>query len=565
MTSVHPDGSIAAIAHRYVDDLARLDPTGAARMSGVALDARVLTDVSPEGEAERIAWWRRVRAELDAAPPPADEAERLGARYLRDETAGLLALAETGEARRMVSPLVGPPAAFRLSFDLIDRSGVEGWEVTRDRLADVPRAIEGYRRSLAAGLAEGSTAARRLVVAVAGQCRTWAGTDGTAATSWFSDDVQAADGVVAPALAAELRAAAEGAAAAYDDLAAWLVETYAPAAAPHDGVGTTRYRRWAAHVLGVDLDIAEAEAWATDELARLEAEKAAVSARILPGASFAEVRRLLEHDPERAIDGVDAYRAWLQAVTDEAIDGLDGVEFDIAGPLRRCEVAIPPLGSAAAPYYTPPSEDLSQPGRTWWPTLGETRFPTWDKVTTAYHEAVPGHHLQFGATRLTPLTRAHQLAFSAGHGEGWALYAERLMDELGWFSTPDTRLGFLSMQALRAARVVVDIGLHTHRPIPGGLAGAGEPWTFDRAVALVAAAGGSSPAFAESEVLRYLSWPAQATCYKLGERAWLAGRIAANLRADRNGRRFDRRAWHARALALGPLGLDTLTTELAAC
>jgi uncharacterized protein (DUF885 family) len=109
---------------------------------------------------------------------------------------------------------------------------------------------------------------------------------------------------------------------------------------------------------------------------------------------------------------------------------------------------------------------------------------------------------------------------------------------------------------------VVDIGLHTGRPVPAGMEGAGEPWTPERAERVIASAAGVSAAFARSEVLRYLSWPSQATCYKLGERAWLAGRRAAERRA---GSSFDRRRWHAGALALGPLGLDVLTEELARC
>jgi len=154
------------------------------------------------------------------------------------------------------------------------------------------------------------------------------------------------------------------------------------------------------------------------------------------------------------------------------------------------------------------------------------------------------------------------LAFLSGHGEGWALYAERLMDALGWFATPETRLGFLASQAFRAARVVIDIGLHTGRPVPAGLPGAGSPWTPALAQDALARAGGLSPAFARSEVLRYLSWPAQATTYKLGERTWLAGRDDAQRRA---GAAFDRRAWHARALSLGALGLDALRDELGRC
>jgi uncharacterized protein (DUF885 family) len=133
------------------------------------------------------------------------------------------------------------------------------------------------------------------------------------------------------------------------------------------------------------------------------------------------------------------------------------------------------------------------------------------------------------------------------------------MDELGFFDTPETRLGFLASQAFRTVRVLVDIGLHTGGAIPAGWPGAGDRWTPEVAVGYLQRIGGLSPAFAESEVERYLSWPGQATTYKLGERTWLEGRAAARAAS---GSSFDLKAWHARALDLGALGLGDLAAEL---
>ena len=120
-------------------------------------------------------------------------------------------------------------------------------------------------------------------------------------------------------------------------------------------------------------------------------------------------------------------------------------------------------------YYTGPSEDFSRPGRTWYPTLGKTKFPLWGEVSICYHEGVPGHHLQIGQVRYLKdqLSRFQRMAWLGGHGEGWALYAERLMDELGYLENPDYRLGFLRAQVMRAVRVVVDIGMHLEFKIPG--------------------------------------------------------------------------------------------------
>jgi uncharacterized protein (DUF885 family) len=560
--------TVSEISTRYIDDVAELDPVRGERW-GVKSDPTRLTDYSPAGyEALRELLVRTLGAVADA-DAPTDEAERLGAGFLEDWLGGEVGVIDAGERERSLSIIVGPAASTRSVFDLMDHATPEDWTHIAARLRAITSCMNGYRASLQAGLDHGRPAARRQAIAVAEQCTTWAGNgDG----GWFGGFVKGAATTGADdSLRAELEAAARDAGAAYADLATWLRDEYVPKASETDASGDERYQAWARFLLGTDLDLDEAYAWGWEELARLEAQKTSECAKILPGASFLEVRELLITDPARSVEGVDAYRDWLQAMTDEAIEGLDGTEFEIHPSIRRCDVRIPPEGSAAAAYYTPPSEDLKRPGQTWFPTVGRTRFPKWDEVSTVYHEAVPGHHLQGATIRLVHLTRAQKLGFVSAHGEGWALYAERLMDELGWFRTPDTRLGFLCAHAFRAARVVADIGLHTGRAIPAagpklfpGWAGQpGKPWTYDAAIDFMIRAGGTEHDKAESEVLRYLSWPSQATAYKLGERTWLAGRDAAVAAATDAGREFDRKSWHARALALGPLGLKRLGTELA--
>jgi uncharacterized protein (DUF885 family) len=565
--------TITDLSSRYIDDMAALDPVRGERW-GVASDPTRLTDYSPEGFDALRALLAKTVADLQAADAPHDEAERLGGRWMLDFLGGEIGVIDAGERERWLSIVTGPPSSSRSVFDLMDRSTPEAWQPIAARLRAVPAALDGYRRTLEAGLEHDRPAARRQAMAVAEQCQTWAG-DGDG--GWFAGFVAdfgrrfaADDGRTS--LRRELELAAREAGNAYGELARWLQDDYAPRATTVDGSGDERYQAWARFLLGTELDLDEAYAWGWEELARLEAEKAREVERILPGGSFLEVRELLISDPARSIEGVDAYRSWLQYLTDEAISGLSGHEFDIPTSIRRCEVRIPPEGSAAAAYYTPPSEDLTRPGQTWFPTVGRTRFPTWDDVSTVYHEAVPGHHLQGATIRLVHLIRAHKLGFVSAHGEGWALYAERLMDELGWFRTPETRLGFLCAHAFRAARVVADIGLHTGRPIPSAARSiypgwAGEPgtsWGYEDAIDFIVRSGGMDRDKAESEILRYLSWPSQATAYKLGERTWLAGRDAAVATARSAGRSFDRRAWHAKALALGPLGLKQLGEELAA-
>jgi uncharacterized protein (DUF885 family) len=226
--------------------------------------------------------------------------------------------------------------------------------------------------------------------------------------------------------------------------------------------------------------------------------------------------------------------------------------------LRAIEVVLARGSTSGAAYYTPPSEDLARPGRTWWPLGGrgdQDRFATWSELSTVFHEGVPGHHLQAGAAKMAGdrLSRFAKSSFVSGHGEGWALYAERLADELGWFSEPGTRLGMLGGSALRAARVVIDIGVHLDLPLPDG-----SRWTFAKACEVLHERGRAEPHRVRAEVVRYFGWPGQAISYKLGERGWLAAREHARRRPG-----FDLKRWHTAALNLGPIGLRDLATELA--
>src|SRR6266511_1960051 len=313
-------------------------------------------------------------------------------------------------------------------------------------------------------------------------------------------------------------------------------------------------------VLGADIDPIEAYDWGWAELRRIEEEVAAEADRVRPDASLAEAVAVL--DETEYVEGADAYREWLQEQHDRAIEQLHGVHFDIAAPLRRVEVTLAVGSSAGSAYYTPPSEDFTRPGRTWWPLGGRDRFAVWSELTTVFHEGVPGHHLQLGQARVVGerLSRFSRVSGVSGHAEGWALYAERLADDLGWFVTPGQRLGMLKGSALRAARVVIDIGLHLDLPLPAVEAERHGPrWTFEVATDVLRERGHIADHRLHPEVVRYCGWPAQATAYKLGERVWLAARDEARQRA---GAAFDLKRWHTRALSLGPVGLGRLAETL---
>lgn len=552
------------LADRYVTRAAALDPV-AATARGLTGHDREMTDYSPDGFAERIGHARTTLRALRETPIESD-ADRVAAEVMTHDLTLAVDRAEAGEQFRLLSVLGSSVQGVRQCFDLLATETEDDWATIAARLALVPQGLSGIQATLDEGIAQQLVCARRQVVACTAQAETWSGTDAAGTRPFFIGLVERFDasGIDAPVLRATLTDRAERATAAYAALGRYLSADYSPRADAPDAVGPDRYALCSRSYNGIELDFAETYAWGWEELYRIEAAMTALGERVLPGRPLAEVIAHLEQDPNRRIDGVENFRSWLQDLMDTTIAELHGTHFDIPEPVRRVEAMIAPPGGAAAMYYTGPSEDFSRPGRTWYPTRGETSFALWGEVSICYHEGVPGHHLQIGqvrylADRLSRYQRT--LAGSSGHAEGWALYAERLMGELGYLDDPAYELGMLRAQAMRAVRVVVDIGMHLRLAIPERERyHPGETWTPELALPFVIERSWFPEEFMASEVDRYLGIPAQAISYKVGERVWLDGRADAQARA---GSAFDLKAFHRSALELGPMGLAQLERELA--
>ncbi|MFF3877748.1 DUF885 domain-containing protein [Streptomyces sp. NPDC001978] len=551
------------IADAYVDELIALDPVIGTYL-GVKESASRLPDFSPAGQEATAELARATLARLDAAerqPGANSEVERRCARLLRERLTAQLAVHDADEDLRAVGNMHTPAHAVRDVFTVTPTRTDEDWAAIAERLRAVPAALEGYRESLALGLDRKLYAGPRPTATLVEQLTEWSDTDGEG-RGWFEDFVSAGT----EALRAELDGAARSATAAVVELRDWMRDVYAPAVegAPN-AVGRERYVRWARYFNGTDLDLDEAYAYGWSEYHRLLGEMRREAEKVLPGAAtpWVALAHLDEHGTH--IEGVEEVREWLQDLMDRVIQELDGTHFELAERVRKVEAMIAPPGGAAAPYYTAPSEDFSRPGRTWLPTMGQTRFPVYDLVSTWYHEGVPGHHLQLAQWAHVAENLSRYQATIGGvsaNAEGWALYAERLMDELGYLTDPEHRLGYLDAQMMRAARVIVDIGMHLELEIPADSPfHPGERWTPDLAQEFFAAYSSRPADFVESELTRYLTIPGQAIGYKLGERAWLMGR--ANAR-ERHGDAFDLKAWHMAALSQGSLGLDDLVDELSA-
>jgi uncharacterized protein (DUF885 family) len=549
-------------ADDYVTELAKLNPLLATRL-GLPEGQDLLPDLSPAGQQAIDELARATLRRLDASGPAGITAgadERRCGRLLRERLEAGLATSESGEHLRDLRNIFGPINRVRSVFLLMPAATENDWAVIARRMARLPDAFAGQRASLSQGVSRGLFAAPRQASTAVSQLADWAAAaDGR---GWFAGYCAAAD--VSPALRADLDRAADAATAAAAELREWLAASYLPQTeGTPDAMGEERYRVGARQWTGANLDPAAAYAWGWSEYQRLRAEMTEQAQQVKPGATVQEAIRHLDEHGE-AVDGVPEVQQRLQQLMDDTIAELGRGHFELPDPVRQVESRIAPEGSAAAPYYTPPTQDFSRPGRTWLPTLGETRFPLWNLVSTWYHEGVPGHHLQLAQwVYLSEQLSLFQTSVGSvsACSEGWALYAERLMDELGYLADPGARLGYLDAQIMRAIRVVIDIGMHLELRIPDDSPlTPGETWTPEAGREFFAMHSGRGGAFIDSEIIRYLGSPGQAISYKLGERAWLAGREAAR---QARGDEFDLAAWHTAALSLGALGLDDLADELA--
>ncbi|MDQ1509699.1 MAG: hypothetical protein QOG50_1543, partial [Actinomycetota bacterium] len=498
-----PRSEVYEIADRYVSAYAALDPIEATD-AGIAGHEDKLTDFSPDASAARDQLDRDTLRELGRTPV-ADDRDRIAADVMRERLELAGALYDAGEELRALRIIGSPVQSIRSCFDLMVLESGDDWEVVARRMEQVPHSIASLEAALRAGMASGIVAARRQALGCGEQAATWGG-EGPKPSPFFSALASRHEGDTT--LHARLEKAADAATRKYAELAAFLRDEYAPKADPRDPVGRDRYALFARVFSGVELDLDETYQWGWEELYRIEERMRAVAERILPGETVAAVADHLDHDATRTVEGVEAFRRWNQDLIDRTIAELNGTHFDIAPPLRRCEAMISPPGGAAAMYYTGPSEDFTRPGRTWYPTQGKTTFPLWREVSTCYHEGVPGHHLQVAQVKylsaeLSRFQRA--FGFISGHGEGWALYAERLMGELGYLDDPAFELGMLGAQAMRAVRVIVDIGMHLELAIPENERyHPGEIWTGALALPFVIERSCEPEYFMRSEVDRYL-------------------------------------------------------------
>ena len=553
-SAARPQTAIDAVADAFTDTLIRLNPSFATEL-GLPGHETEYQDFSPAGHQEFAAAAREALAALDGLEP-VDDVDAVTLDAMRERLGLQLELHESGWGLGELNNIASPAQEIRAIFDLMPTDTAGQWDHIAGRAHNVPAALDGYIESLRAAKEDGKVASARQVKIVIEQTTKHAAEDGFFAK--LAGNAKTAEGPLPGDVQSRLDAGAAAARVAYSRLAGFLESELLPAAPEKDAVGRERYSLASRNFLGATVDLEETYAWGVQELHRLIAEQQRVAEEIRPGATIEEAKEVLNNDPARQLKGTDALQAWMQELSDKAVADLAGVHFDIPDVMKTLECKIAPTDEGGI-YYTGPSDDFSRPGRMWWSVPpGEDTFTTWAETTTVYHEGVPGHHLQVAtATYRRELLNKwrRNVCWTSGHGEGWALYAEKLMQELGYLKDPGDHMGMLDMQRMRAARVVFDIGVHLELEVPERW-GSGT-WTPDKGYDFLKQNLAISEGQLNFEFTRYLGWPGQAPSYKVGQRLW------EQIRAELESRPgFELKAFHTKALNIGSVGLDTLKRTL---
>lgn len=540
-------GRPGRVADSYVQGLARLDP-GAAQVTGRD-SARPWAALGPGAVQERADLARRTLAELDeSSAQPTSPAGAVLRAALGERLRSDLALHDTGFMPGLVAPLASPAHAVLMGLESAhpDRR-VEG-------LAQLPEAFRAYTEQLEETAGRGYVVPARQSRTLAAQVRRWADPEGDDRLGALLDGPGTdQDRPRAAAVLAEARAACL-------ELATWLEEVHAPRGATTDAVGPDLYAVTSSAFLGTDVDLEETYAYGWDRLRELTAQAQALAAELgADGLDQAAAR--LDADPAGRVTVGPALVDWVEDRMSQAADRLQGSVFDIPAD-SRCGAVLAAPGSGSI-YYSPPDPAGTRPGRVVWSTpTGATEVPVWREVSTVHHEGLPGHHLQHVVTMGTETLHPWQryLCHIHGYAEGWAHYTEGRAQDWGLLQHPGEQLGVVLAQRWRAARIVIDLGLHLGYPIPAGNGFTqATRWTRAVGVEVLTRAAGCDEETARFEVVRYLGWPGQALAFAMGARLWEAAREVAMRRGS-----LDERSFHMQALALGPMGMAPLRTTLEA-
>jgi uncharacterized protein (DUF885 family) len=509
-------------------------------------------DPGPEGRAHEESSLRQLLVDADAVDGPGlDTEDRITLDMLRVVANLRLAhfeqrIWQLDQVDQLAGPqnLPGELARFQ-RIDTPDRL-----DALIARLDAYPGYVDKIRANIEAGMQEGRTAAAPVIERTITQVRRALETpiDESPLLLAHPD----ADDATRTAISAAIERNIKPAMAAFLD----TLTAYAPHARAGDGVcwlpdGDAMYRYNVLASTTLHEDPQALHDYGLAQIEEIDRERLTI-ARELGYPDISALRIHLDEDPLNHASEPRQLVELARAQIDKA--AAMAPRYFGRMPRAQCEVrAVEPHQEREAPsaFYFPPAPDGSRPGIYFINTFDPASRPLHRLASTTYHEAVPGHHFQIAIESeledLPAFRRLGSRLTGAAYQEGWGLYSERLADEMGLFEDPRERFGMLDAQAWRAARLVVDTGMHAFR------------WNRQRSVDFLRSAVGLTALEAETETDRYISWPGQALAYKTGQRAIEALRRQIEAR---DGAAFDLKTFHDAVLGHGSLPLATLTREL---
>jgi uncharacterized protein (DUF885 family) len=548
--------SVVDAVDDYVAVLAQHEPTAA---QAIGVEASLLPDLSPEWAEERRRLDEHTR-DLVAARAPASPAENGLSSAVIERLSSDMSLFDVGFTPRLLAPLATPIHLLRETFDGVTLGDDASGARSLAQLGELPDAVAQLQRRLAwardsgTRFTGGGVVARRQVLGVIGQVRSWVG---PGSIDYFSRLLTTASTVQRSAAERAIGAAEQS----FLDFAEFLETEILPAAPSSDAVGDEVYSATAESFLGASLDLDEIYDYGWDELLRLHADATAVARRITgrAGATIRDAVAALDADGPR-LHGQAEIAAWLEQRVAETISDL-GTHFVLPADIGQVHCDVTAAASGVV-YYTPGAPDGSRSPRIVW-TISEDDggITTWREVTSVHHEGAPGHHLEHSINRANASLHPWQryLCEIHGYAEGWAHYSEGLADELGLIRNDGERLGMLLGMLWRSVRIVADLGIHTGRPIPRNSLFSAPAWNDAVARRALSELALVNPVTAQFEVDRYFGWPGQALAFKVGAKLWQETRERSEAEL---GDSFSLRDFHSAALELGPMGLGPLASEM---
>ena len=426
------------------------------------------------------------------------------------------------------------------------------------RMHAVPRAFQQVTNSIESGIADKRTPPRFLLEKVLKQTQTLAG--GKPEDSPFARPLAKFPASIAAADQARIRtdllaAIAKDVQPAYARFANFVQGTYIPAGRAEPGAwslpdGDAYYAFRVKQSTTTDLTPAQIHQIGLDEVARDEAEILAIAHK-LGFKDIAALRAAVAADPKQH----PVSREALLAVYRRDLDAMRPRLPQYFGILPKARLEVEPVPAyseeeQAPAYYQRGTPDGSRPGTIYINTYDFAHRSLANVESIAYHEGIPGHHLQISiAQELSGLPQFRKYAGYTAYTEGWGLYAERLGKDMGFYQDPYSDYGRLETDIFRAVRLVVDTGVHSQH------------WTRQQMIDYFHAHTGLDESTVQAETDRYIAWPAQALGYKIGQLEILKLRAQAQAAL---GAKFDYRSFHDEVLDAGPLPMDVLETRVAA-